>query len=556
MKRFTPWILTALTLVLVLAAIPAAWPKYRRHQEKRGLQQARQALSCGNFANASLSARRVLQLNKTNIDACRILAELSHSPTTVDWRQRIAELEPTLNNRLKLASSALRFQHPPYSIAEQTLGDLQATAGDVAAFHVLSAELALKLDRVSDAVAHFEEAARIEPGNELHRLNLAVVQLQSTNLGVAAGALLVLERLSTNHNLGPLALRWRIVQSVRQQDFTKAESLSRQLLLDPRASVEDRLEHLSLLQQSGRSEFTNFLQSLQAGATTNAAQLYALSEWMGTHELADDALAWLGGFDVHLRQAQPVPLARANLLLAKQDWPGLADLIRDQQWPDLEFLRLAFLARAAWGQNQSVAGDAHWRGAVRAAGGKLGPLTLLLSLAVEWGRDPEDLLWQIGQRFPREQWALLELEKQYHAAGNTRGLNKVYSALMGTKPNQMNSTNKNNFATSSLLLKVNLARAHEIARDLYDHAPGDSVIASTYAYSLHLQGRTEDGLAVLKNCRRESLETPTVALYYGVLLSAAGHPEQARRFLALAQNAPLLPEENELLAEARAQDRD
>jgi tetratricopeptide (TPR) repeat protein len=199
-----------------------------------------------------------------------------------------------------------------------------------------------------------------------------------------------------------------------------------------------------------------------------------------------------------------------------------------------------------------VAEEANWRAALRASSGRLGALSLLLSLVVEWGHDPQDLLWQIGEQFPREQWALLELERRYQASGNTRGLNKVYSAKIENVPGAPDLTNRNNFAVSSMLLRINLGKAYDIARDLYKRLPEDPIIASTYGYSLHLQGRTEEGLAVFGKLKPESVEIPSVALYYGVLLSAAGRPYEAERYLALAQAAHLLPEENQLLSKAKS----
>jgi hypothetical protein len=57
---------------------------------------------------------------------------------------------------------------------------------------------------------------------------------------------------------------------------------------------------------------------------------------------------------------------------------------------------------------------------------------------------------------------------------------------------------------------------------------------------------------VLEKLKNESLEKPSTALYYGVLLSALGENEKAARFLALAEtDGQLLPEEKQLLAVAR-----
>ncbi len=106
---------------------------------------------------------------------------------------------------------------------------------------------------------------------------------------------------------------------------------------------------------------------------------------------------------------------------------------------------------------------------------------------------------------------------------------------------------QNNLAATSMLLKLNLPQAHALARELYAGHPEEGIIASTYAYSLHLQGRTKEGLAVLEKLKPETLELPPVALYYGLLTSAGGQPAKAGRYLGLAQKGELLPEEKALL---------
>jgi hypothetical protein len=74
-------------------------------------------------------------------------------------------------------------------------------------------------------------------------------------------------------------------------------------------------------------------------------------------------------------------------------------------------------------------------------------------------------------------------------------------------------------------------------------------VTSTYAYALHLQGRTQDGLEAMEKLKKDALEQPSIALYFGVLLSAAGEPDKAAHFLALARSGDtMLPEEKQLLS--------
>jgi Flp pilus assembly protein TadD len=544
-------------ILLLVAGALALWvwgrPAYRHYKEDRSLAQAKAFMARADYPDASLSARKALLLNSNNLEACVIMAdlsELSRSPGVVDWRRRIADLAPTLTNRLLLASTCLRVQGKPYSIAAQTLEELAGSAHDSAAYHVVAAELALKLGNQSDAAAHFDAAARLEPTNELHQVNLSVLRLASTNDTVASAARATLERLRASPEVGAVALRWLVGDALRREDMAGAARFSSQLLADPRSDLADRLEHLGILQQTKSPDFNAFLGSVQRDSLTNAAAVYTTASWMLGHGLAEGARQYLTNCPAKLRAEQPVPLALVDCYFARRDWLGLEVFLLDKKWQDLEFLRFAFLSRAASQQQQDLAADSRWRSAVREAGTQLGPLSSLLSLARNWGRPKaeEDLLWRIGQHFPRERWALRDLARLYSAAGNTRGLNRLYAMMAN-----YDSTNfvvQNNLAATSLLLKLNLSQAHQLARELYASHPEEAIIASTYAYSLHLQGRTKEGLDVLEKLKPETLELPPVALYYGLLASAAGDPAKAGKYLALAQKAELLPEEKTLLADA------
>jgi hypothetical protein len=58
-------------------------------------------------------------------------------------------------------------------------------------------------------------------------------------------------------------------------------------------------------------------------------------------------------------------------------------------------------------------------------------------------------------------------------------------------------------------------------------------------------------LRVLESLPPDRLEIPGVALYYGLMQAAMRETNQARKFLAMAEAGPLLPEEKKLLADAR-----
>jgi predicted Zn-dependent protease len=158
------------------------------------------------------------------------------------------------------------------------------------------------------------------------------------------------------------------------------------------------------------------------------------------------------------------------------------------------------------------------------------------------------LLWHISQRFPKEGWVLKELERFYHRTRNTRGLNKVYAAMLDYDDKNLYA--KNNFAAISLLLKLNLDKAHAMAKESFDQRPKDPVTVSTYAYSLHLQGKTAQGIKTMDALTAKQLEKPGIAAYYGLMLAANGDGSKARKYLDIASRAPLLSEEKAFVQEA------
>jgi hypothetical protein len=108
-----------LASLLIVSGCLGLWffgrPAYRQYQQTRALEQARKYMAQGDYRNASHSARQTLRANPRNLEACDIMADLaerSRSPYALDWRGRIVELAPTIQNKLLLASAALRSQCP------------------------------------------------------------------------------------------------------------------------------------------------------------------------------------------------------------------------------------------------------------------------------------------------------------------------------------------------------------------------------------------------------------------------------------------------------------
>lgn len=545
--------LVSAVLAVILAALGFAFavhPAYQHYRETRAVRRAQSFLQHGDFPNASLCARQALRLNPSNLAACQLMAQLAgiaHSPQLVNWEQRVAALSPTPENQLRLASAALIFEPPPSPLAAHVLEEMSPHAKSSAPWQLLSAQLALKCNDTARAEAHFLEAARLEPDNPLPQLNLAALRLKAADETLAGSARSTLVSLSTNPAVAPIALRWLISDSLGRNRLIEASAFSESLLKLKDATLEDQLQHLEVLKKSKSPGFTAVLQALERTTGTNTSAAYALCGWMNGAGLSSEALAWIASLSPQMRNRLPLQIATVECLVSLKNWPEMERMLEPLHWGQAEFLRRAFLSRAAAGQTNVFAASAHWRQALRLAGNHPSSLQALLKLSEGWDGPTarEELLWHVAQTFPHDSWALESLNRLYTQSGDTLGLRKLAETRVAR--NAQDFAARNDLAATSLLLRRDEHRANALAAQLYQEHPQDPIIVSTYAFSLHLQRRTREGLLALQQLRPAQLEMPSVALYYGALLRAVGESNQAEHYFALAKKLVLLPEERELL---------
>ncbi len=543
-----------LIILLVLIAVAAAgvWlglPAYRARKEKKFAAQAMEALVKGENRQALLSARQVMVLNSNNVTACRVLAELSdlsRSPNALVWRRRVAEIEPTRSNKLVFAAAALRYEPPPFPLAVQTLAELGGSSNDVA-FQLVSAQLALKQNRIADGEKHLLQAIRLEPANESHRINLGVIRLESRDAAVSAVARAELEQRTNSSQ----ALRALMVHHTSRQRFAEAEQYSAALLRLTNSAWSDKLDHLTVLRGAQSPQFNPFLATLQRDAGTNVIAASELVTRLTELGAATNAIDWVKSLSPAKQQESPLPVAVAGAYFALARWRELEELLNAKEWDERNFVRKALLAFAVRKQGGADAADAHWRDAVKLAGERPELLGSLAQMANAWGwtNETESTLWRAAKDFPQERWPLESLQNGYLRQRHTRGVLEVNTFLLERQPT--NAAAQNNWAALALLLNTNLPRAHDLARQVYDRGTNNFAFASTYAWSLQVQGKTAEALRIMETLSPAMLKDPSVAGYYGAILAAAGQKEKARTYLDLTKGAQLLPEEAQMVATAR-----
>jgi len=108
------------------------------------------------------------------------------------------------------------------------------------------------------------------------------------------------------------------------------------------------------------------------------------------------------------------------------------------------------------------------------------------------------------------------------------------------------------FARLALLLEPNTAEGRQLAEEAYEQAPSDTACAVTYAFSLYEQGRTTEGIEVLKKLSWEQLHDPHAAAYVAVLLLDDNQADAAREYIEATETGHLDVEEKRLLDDARS----
>jgi Flp pilus assembly protein TadD len=307
------------------------------------------------------------------------------------------------------------------------------------------------------------------------------------------------------------------------------------------------------MQRAGSADFDRKLANLQA-SSAQPGPAYAIMEWMSGHGLAARAWQWHTTLPVASRK-MPEPLAAADVCIAQGDWESLRDLVHGEQWGDLEFLRLAYETRAYDEVSRHERGpDFHnrWQRTMISTGGSPNALSMLARVAQSWGWQDEaaQVWWLVAARPVGQRPALAALYAMASARKDTAELYRVAKRLLELEP--ASPVAKNNAAMFALLLRRDLPEAHKLAEEDYAAAPTEAPIASTYAFSLYLQGRVAEGVAVMARLPQTALSDASVAACDGVLLAAAGDREKARPLLEQAERnkQSLLPEERAMVEEA------
>lgn len=517
------------------------------------MRRAAAFLSGGDLKATTLSARRALQLNPDSVGAIRVMAQVaeqSKDRAALDWRRKIAELEPH-SDKDAVAWAECALQFGDVKTAEKALSRVEGTGQQTAAFHAANGRLATAQKKPDAARKHWAEAARLAPEDESYRLQLALASLEQSNPTLREQGRAMLEGLRNSPALRAAAVRSLILDGVaHRDDARKLRALAKELQDYPEALFSDRMLYLELLRQLRDPEYIPYLTQIQKNASEKATELAALLTWMNANQLSAAALEFTKSIPQEILTKWPVPWAVAEAFAKSKDWPALEKVTTDANWGQFDFLRRAYLTRALRAEEKPTAAEHEWTGAMKSAAPNAQSLLLLTRVITEWGWTDKtvDLLWALTKHPGKQNEAFMILYQHYAKVSDTQGLYRVLVRLAELDSADLRV--QNNLAQISLLLNADVDRARRMAADLYQKEPTNGAFASTYAFSLYSKGDIGAAVKVMNNLRQDQQRDPAVAAYYGVMLASAGEKGKALEYLQIGKTATLLPEEKTLIERA------
>ena len=546
----------ALCLLIVLLVASNQIGKWR---QRRLIRNAQAALKANRLGEAALFARRALDRDPRSTAACEIFVELAdaeNSPQALLWRQKLVQMEPANVERLlSLASSASRFGE--FQAATQALSAVPASSRHTAAFLQTASLLAIGQKDFGTAAAGLQQAIGLEPTNEALQLTLATVQIAAGSPATADIGRKSLELLQASPLCHLPALRALLADAQRRSDTAAAQKLAAALHNEPAATLDDQLSYLEALQRGKQPNLVSELGKLQASSAQDPEAVSRVMHWLNTHGYARRTVDWSRTLPDAINVRATVPLSVAEAFTELGEWNSLRELAADANWHALNFLRLAIHMRAideSSHHERSEYFHQKWREALAATEGNPAAITLLARLVESWGWTPEatEAWWQVANRSATPRPALQQLFRLHSKSRDAAELYRVARRIHQVDPDDLIA--QNNLASLALLLDRDTAEAHQIAEKVYRAMPAEPAVASTYAYSLHLQGRNQEAVEVLRALPEAALhDDPSLAACFGVVLTAAGERDAAKAYLEIAtqHRAQLFPPEIALVSAAQ-----
>ena len=533
---------------LILAAT-LGYDAYDSWRYSSLIETARSAATLGDWQKSSFALRRAAQIRPGNIEPLVMLSETAEKlrpSEAISLRLAVATADRgSVKHRFDLVRTALRIGDK--SSAAQSLATIDPTARTTPMYLSLKSQVDLATGDPVSAEAAALEALRLEPANPTYKFHLANIQVGSTNEATRASARSVLEQSTGIPELKHDALRMLSVEALNRRDAPVARRWVEEIFRTGKTDFGDEIQQLELLRVENSPALTARLESLQRRATSNLQSTLSLASWMTGTGNGGGAHAWLASLGTNITAQPAIQNARIQSHLLSNDVKGCIRWLEGDFWGENDHSRLLWLARLQRTQRQEASAKAAWNKAWELGGKNPRSRRQIWQLAVEMGWKEESMqVLQAASAAPSDsRWAQMVLFDIHYRLKQTPQMLEISERLLRASPDDWFA--KNNVAAFSLLLNTNIAMAAKLAAEAITTRPNDPLVTSTHAFALQKNGKIPEALLVFGRIPDAVRSKPGVAVYYASALVEAGRIKEARRYLTLADDASLLPEERALL---------
>lgn len=553
-----PVVITALILLVAIGYAGAKWvaiPRAKAWRERRTNDVAREKLQQGDLAGAMTAVHTSLRYNQSNLDTWRLGAEIAAKQKSAEqlyFTQRIAQLQPTLENKLRFLKLALDYN--AIQQAREMVDTVKAEGANSAEFLDLAATISRRTGNPTGAKYYLMSLLKLKPDNNQARFDLAQLRLFEGYEENKPAIRAEIRSLANDPELRPRALALLLADAVKEQKANEAVELAGQIGMTPNAAPTHQILAAEALHRFAPTQFTTYLTQLQKTFSENADKTSILASYLINVGLAADARQWIESLPEPVRTAEIVQTIQAQAMLQMKDWPALESFLRPLKWKENEYVRHAMLAHMYRARGDKRNFDEEWRLAVIETSNNIRRVQALLTLVSGWSWQDEkyEMLWKRFSIAPSHENTRQQLLAWETSRGNTAALNRLFARII--EVDQQDLVAKNNFAYTSLLLGTNMQRAYEIARELTQAEPKNPYYASTQALALYKQGKPREALNLLESVGAVALlSKPERMMMQALFLAESGDTARAADVVQnIRPNALPLPEERRLYTTALA----
>ncbi|MES2695369.1 MAG: hypothetical protein V4773_17970 [Verrucomicrobiota bacterium] len=386
---------------------------------------------------------------------------------------------------------------------------------------------------VSRAGLIAKEVVEAEPENPYYKTTLA---LSLYKQGKEVEALTILDSLRTSALATPERTALRALFLAGNGKHEEASAALEKIVARGLLPEEKRLSNTALSEIAKNQRSKDNVQRLRSIQDTGTAGF--------------NRAGFLVLLPATLSANPSVEMQLADSLFAAKDLKALSDILREGQWRERDFIRLALLS---YTQRRDQAGAARdsWQHALSIAPRNAIALQSLCDLASKWSWTTEriEALNVLHAFAPGDSARLNELMAFYRQAKRTPELVRVLRPWI---ENSRNSPESVAYAYYALLSNVDLSQATVMAKNAFDADPRNAERRFVYAFSLWRQQRFPEADAVLKETQPALLSLLQSSLIRALVALDNGNLPEAQQQVSGFDEAPALPEELELVRKVTA----